>query len=130
MNKDKNHSGYTILYSTTLDAFSHWTFSEFSKEFLLVTDLQGIEYEENGQKEFILTDPVIHCLNQQFDRTDFGEDGIECFFKSHICNTFCDKLALKRYLIQPKDRLPSFTIPRCKDRQPLFKDFNYELLFY
>jgi len=92
LNKDKNHSGYTILYSTTLDAFTHWTFSKFSKEFLLVTDLQGIEYEENGQKEFILTDPVIHCLNQQFDRTDFGEDGIECFFKSQIDNLYLKTL--------------------------------------
>jgi hypothetical protein len=94
-----------------------------------VTDLQGIEYEENGQKEFILTDPVIHCLNQQFDRTDLGEEGILDFLKSHICNTFCNKLCLKKYPIQPKDRIPDFTLQRSKNRQPLFQDYNYELFF-
>lgn len=135
LNKDEDHSSYVKLYSSTLDAFSHWTFSVSSEDFLLVTDLQGIEYEENGQKEFILTDPVIHCLNQQFDRTDLGEDGILDFLKSHICNKFCNELRLKTYPMQPKDRIldftkhTDFTKHRSKNRQPLFKDFNYDLLF-
>jgi hypothetical protein len=94
----------------------------------LVTDLQGIEYEENGQKEFILTDPVIHCLNQQFGCTDLGKAAIECFFKSHVCSTFCDLLALKKDPMQPKDEIPLLTLRKFTNRLPLFKDYNYELL--
>ena len=129
--KTNNYNNNDFLFfSTTLDAFSHWTYSQFN-EFLLVTDLQGIEYEnkEKEQKEFVLTDPVIHCSREQFDRTDFSDIGIENFFKKHLCNVFCEKLRLKKHTLQPKGESKGLTLPRAVGRKPLFEDYNYELLF-
>ena len=135
--KTNNYNNNDFLFfSTTLDAFSHWTYSQFN-EFLLVTDLQGIEYEnkEKEQKEFVLTDPVIHCSKEQFDRTDFSDIGIENFFKKHLCNVFCEKLRLKKHTLQPESKLQpesgesKGTRPRAVVRKPLFEDYNYELLF-
>ncbi len=57
-----NNEGNVNLeeYSSLLNAFSHWTY-EYTKEYLIVTDLQGFVYKNN---EFILTDPAIICSKE------------------------------------------------------------------
>ncbi|GBC01278.1 hypothetical protein RclHR1_04120008 [Rhizophagus clarus] len=75
----------------TLEAFAHFTY-EYTKGYLVVCDLQGIELDG----EFLLTDPAIHCVDPlRFGRTNFGKEGInQCFLTNHKCNEICKKLRL------------------------------------
>jgi len=87
-------------YASTLDAFSHWTFSA-TRGYLTVSDLQGFRLNSN---EYVLTDPAISCLVKQFTETDLGEDGINLFFKKHKCNHICDALGLKKHDLQTGEK--------------------------
>ena len=115
-----------VVFSSTLNAFTHWTYYKGSPEFLLVDDLQGLELKE---KEFILTDPVVHCKNQdQFDIiTNLGEEGIESFFKSHICSNFCIQYELPFHPKQPKGLIAQSKL-KGERRKYSFEDYDYSSL--
>jgi hypothetical protein len=93
-----NNEGNVNLeeYSSLLNAFSHWTF-EYTKEYLIVTDLQGFVYKNN---EFILTDPAIICSKEpeKFGLANQGKKGVNNFFENHQCNYICRFLNLKKHL--------------------------------
>ncbi|CAG8622748.1 11010_t:CDS:1, partial [Dentiscutata heterogama] len=74
------NNGVITEFRSTLEAFSHFTHN-YTKGYLVVCDLQGIELEN----EFWLTDPAIHCVDSlRFGGTNLGEKGInECFLKNH-----------------------------------------------
>ncbi|CAG8673493.1 2595_t:CDS:1, partial [Cetraspora pellucida] len=77
------NSGVITEFHSTLEAFAHFTYN-YTKGYLVVCDLQGIELEN----EFLLTDPAIHCVDSlRFGGTNLGEKGIkECFLNNHSCN--------------------------------------------
>ena len=87
-------------YASTLDAFSHWTFSATSG-YLAVSDLQGFRLNSN---EYVLTDPAICCIVRQFTETDLGEVGINQYFLKHKCNHICDALKLKEHDLQTGEK--------------------------
>jgi hypothetical protein len=71
--------------SSTMPAFSHWTFHE-SNGALLVCDLQGVLNNEN----YRLTDPAIHStVANTYGLTDLGVLGQARFFQTHKCNNIC-----------------------------------------
>lgn len=80
------NTGVITEYVAILEAFAHYTY-QATKHYLVVTDLQGVEYDN----EFCLTDPAIHCVdNLRFGRTNFGSRGIdELFVANHFCNSVC-----------------------------------------
>ena len=100
-----DHGEYNdvLLSSHFPQAFSHYTY-EKSKKKLMVVDLQGVfEEYEDGTKQYVLTDPVIHKRKRgkqkqltqwTFGRTDRGEKGMKAFFDSHECNEVCRLLGL------------------------------------
>jgi hypothetical protein len=122
---DIENTHQDISFSSTLNAFTHWTYYKGCSEFLLVDDLQGLELIQ--EKEFILTDPVIHCKNQQFDITDFGEEGIENFFKSHICSNFCMKYKLPYHPGQQKGLIGQSEF-RIEKKTYSFEDYDFDSL--
>jgi hypothetical protein len=78
-------------------AFSHFTY-HYSNRKLLVCDLQGVFNAGTSPPTYELTDPVIHYKSSigrknTFGRTDCGKQGVNDFFRSHICNPLC-KLVL------------------------------------
>ena len=91
--KWNTNAGYVNeeLYSTTLDAFCHWT-HDFTEGFLVVVDLQGISKENS----YFLTDPSINCKAPKFGNTNLGEVGMEMFFTTHSCGDVCKAMGLKR----------------------------------
>ncbi len=89
-------------------AFSHFTFENSQKNFMVV-DLQGVhEYNSDGTSCFRLTDPVIHDQRKKknsnskkhrswsFGRTDRGRKGMKAFFHTHQCNDLCRLLGLEQ----------------------------------
>ena len=78
-------------YSSTLDAFCHWTY-DFTNGYLVVVDLQGISKEDS----YILTDPSINCKEPKFGRTNLGDFGMHMFFKTHSCGSVCQAMGLKK----------------------------------
>jgi hypothetical protein len=85
-------------YTNTLNAFSHWTYHA-TKEYLLISDLQGFLFNEN---EFILTDPAIVSADDplRFGGTNLGQKGIKAFFVKHQCNPICKSFKLKKHRYQ------------------------------
>ena len=87
-------------------AFSHFTYENSKKNFLVV-DLQGIlKINSDGSSCYRLTDPVIHKQRKKkkkklrqwsFGRTDRGEKGMEAFFHTHQCNDLCRLLGLEEH---------------------------------
>jgi hypothetical protein len=76
--------------------FSHFTHSVTGGR-KVVCDLQGVWNPEDG---FTLTDPVIHAISASGRRhkhgvTDKGREGIDNFFKTHVCNPLCVHLKLR-----------------------------------
>ena len=78
-------------YSSTLDAFCHWTY-DFTNGCLVVVDLQGISKEDSH----VLTDPSINCKEPKFGRTNLGDFGMHMFFKTHSCGSVCKAMGLKK----------------------------------
>ena len=85
--KFNNNNGYVneAVNSSTMPAFSHWTFHQSNGE-LLVCDLQGVL--NNGA--YRLTDPAIHSkVVNTYGLTDLGVLGQAQFFRTHKCNNIC-----------------------------------------
>ncbi|CAG8481305.1 32997_t:CDS:2 [Racocetra persica] len=74
-------------------AFAHFTY-QYTEGCLVVYDLQGADVHN----EFLLTDPVIHCIDLlRFGTTNLGKSGIQkCFLAKHKCNDICKKLKIKQ----------------------------------
>ena len=102
--KENNNFGYVSKanYSATLDAFSHQTYTG-TKGFLNVVDLQGVDKDD----KYILTYPSIYCEEPRFGKTNFGNCGMEQFFKSHRCGSVCEatKLEKNRYMKSTTPRI-------------------------
>ena len=65
----------------------------------MVVDLEGIVTENRADKKkmVLLTDPAIHCEDiTRFTPLNLGENGMNCFLKSHKCNKFCEALRLQK----------------------------------
>ncbi|EAR97191.1 MHCK/EF2 kinase domain protein (macronuclear) [Tetrahymena thermophila SB210] len=89
--KFNNNAGYVSQtdnpYSSLAQALSHFSW-QISKGYLAIVDLQG-------NQEGILTDPQVHCLDQEkFGDGNLGYEGILRFFSTHDCNDHCKKLQL------------------------------------
>lgn len=84
-----------FVYDPVVHAFSHFTY-QFTSSTLIVVDLQGV-----GQ---ILTDPALHSYDPRplHTTTNLGEDGINHYFATHVCNEVCQALRLQRHPRQPK----------------------------
>jgi hypothetical protein len=81
-----------------VQAFSHWTFHATDGE-MIVIDCQGCY--DTVRKEFILTDPAIHCKDLlRYGSTNWGKTGFKRFFKTHVCKEHCRTLGLT---MPPKD---------------------------
>jgi hypothetical protein len=83
-------------YSTTLQAFSHWTHHETAGR-MMVVDLQGVKSFEHNS--YLLTDPAIHFddINRCREaRTNLGGQGMREFFRTHVCSKVCQKLGLEK----------------------------------
>ena len=76
-------------------AFSHYTYC-VTKEYLLVSDLQGISTKDSkGNSMLLLTDPAIHCpAHGRFGKTNLRFEGVKAFFRKHVCNEYCQALGL------------------------------------
>ena len=50
----------------------------------------------------MLTDPCINCMKPKYGKTNFGEAGIELFFRNHSCGMVCKAMNLKRnkYMVE------------------------------
>ena len=85
-------------YTSTLDAFSHWTY-QATNEYLLISDLQGFNLNKDT---FLLTDPAIICADtpKRFGPTNLGQRGVKAFFSRHQCNDICRSLKLKKHRYQ------------------------------
>ncbi|CAF1508339.1 unnamed protein product [Adineta steineri] len=128
--KFNSNNGYVndAVNSSTMPAFSHWTFHHSNGE-LLVCDLQGVL---NG-KNYRLTDPAIHSTTaKRYGLTDLGIAGQASFFKTHKCNNICrrwKKIRLTNELNQEVNKIQSsahttfsFQVPNIKTNK---SQFNY-----
>lgn len=75
-----------------MEAFTHYTYHR-SSGMMIVCDLQG-RYRDgrrfiNGKSRFELTDIAVCSRTRSYGPTDLGEKGIDSFFHSHVCNSFC-----------------------------------------
>jgi hypothetical protein len=106
--KFNSNNGYVnaAVNSSTMPAFSHWTFHE-SDGALLVCDLQGVL--NNGK--YRLTDPAIHStVANTYGLTDLGVLGQAKFFLTHTCNNICrhwKKIELTNELTTEVSKVPS-----------------------
>ena len=83
------------MISDIAQAFTHFTHLE-SEHKEMVCDIQGVIENEDNQKWFTLSDPVIHQNNGDFDqRTNRMEKGFAEFYKSHVCGKCCRLLGLE-----------------------------------
>ncbi|KAF0541053.1 kinase-like protein [Gigaspora margarita] len=82
------NSGLITEFHSILEAFAHFTY-KYTEGYLVVYDLQGADLHN----EFLLTDPVIHCVDLlRFGITNLGNGGIQkCFLAKHKCNDICKK---------------------------------------
>jgi len=111
-------------------AFSHFTY-EFSMGLMMVTDIQGIETEEEESSGLMLTDPAIHSyvLKEHFGRTNHGKLGMIRFFKTHECNNYCKMLCL----LNPKE-IDKSGLAKIKEKRKgekllshLYMEFEYKI---
>ncbi|CAF1300183.1 unnamed protein product [Rotaria magnacalcarata] len=85
--KFNSNNGWHDEVTEEMAAFTHFTYNE-SRGRLIVCDLQGVK--KSGGR-FILTDPAICSLSQNYGATDMGEEGIRAFFANHTCNYICNE---------------------------------------
>jgi hypothetical protein len=105
--KFSNNNGFVNneVNSSTMSAFSHWTFHQ-SNGAVLVCDLQGVF---DGH-EYRLTDPAINStVKNTYGATDCGVLGQGAFFQTHQCNSICrgwKKLKVTNELANEVSKIP------------------------
>lgn len=77
-----------------IPAFMHWSWV-YSKGEKVVSDVQGVESYSN----YILTDPAVQSLNQEYGSTDLGSYGILVFLAKHTHNIYCQNLPWPKGMI-------------------------------
>ncbi|KAL4441752.1 hypothetical protein ABPG74_008749 [Tetrahymena malaccensis] len=117
--KFNNNAGYVSqtdnLYSPLAQALSHFSW-QISKGYLAIVDLQG-------NHEGILTDPQVHCLDQEkFGDGNLGYEGILRFFSTHECNNYCKKLQLIHPLEQNQIPLNNYFFSEHTNQENLIND--------
>ena len=83
------NNGFISPDSNLLPAFAHWSWVHTGGE-RMVADLQGVYRPDLNS--YLLTDPVILSVGQQYGCTDLGIEGMAMFFLKHTCNQFCNFL--------------------------------------
>jgi len=60
---------------------------------------------DSKTKKYILFDPAIHSHSDplRFTNTNLGKMGIRQFFRTHVCNSECKRMGLKRHRLQPRN---------------------------
>ncbi|KAJ7067574.1 kinase-like domain-containing protein [Mycena amicta] len=86
----------------TVHAFIHF-FYQYTKETLVLVDVQTMKSVMNGTTQEVIFDPMVHSTDGQNGPGDHGQDGIDDFLQTHICNTKCQKLKLKNLLPSPSE---------------------------
>ena len=78
-------------HSQLLQAFSHYSWVASGKS-LVICDLQGVD---SAVSRVTLTDPAIHSTSTGcYGQMDLGNQGIQSFFKTHICGRVCVEMGL------------------------------------
>lgn len=83
--KFNSNSGWVNEGYNMMQALSHFSFHVSNGQHLLC-DLQGGGYDTH----YILTDPAVLSLKQEFGATDGGKRMMKNFFAHHLCNEYCD----------------------------------------
>jgi len=97
--KFNSNNGWSSGRGTLADAFSHWTWW-YTHGDMLVCDVQGHRGMNGGNRYrgqnfyYLLTDPAIASTKKVFGSADLGEKGMDEWFTSHKCNSFCQRLGL------------------------------------
>ncbi|KAH3743434.1 myosin heavy chain kinase [Pelomyxa schiedti] len=105
--KYNNNNGFIAEERNTPQAFSHFTYEESGRKYMVV-DIQGVDD--------MYTDPQIHTVGDDLGslgRGNCGQSGIDKFLHSHQCNAICQYLQLSS--INPKKPGQGGTVPRPQD---------------
>ena len=98
-----------------LTAFMHWTWC-MSKGQEMVADIQGVK---QGSR-YILTDPAMISVNEEYGATDTGVEGMAMFFLIHGCTSACSHLP-KLTLAQFVGKIPDAMLQQALALQQLSK---------
>ena len=85
------NNGFISPKSSLLPAFAHWSWVHTGGE-RMIADLQGVYRPDLNS--YLLTDPVILSVGQQYGCTDLGIEGMSMFFLNHVCSEFCSFLPM------------------------------------
>eukprot|EP00906_Rhabdomonas_costata_P010370 RCo014549 len=87
--KYSSNTGWVTQELLTPGAFGHFTWHKTHE--LVVCDLQGVHVWSTAAKEgqFLLTDPAVCSLSEEYGMSDLGQEGIAAFFKYHTCGHMC-----------------------------------------
>ncbi|KAF5350300.1 hypothetical protein D9757_013191 [Collybiopsis confluens] len=91
MSHTRTHTGG--LTSETIHAFAHFVYI-FTKQQLVLADLQGTRVSANGKNQLVLFDPMTHTVNGLSGAGDHGREGIHLFEQQHSCGPVCDAMGL------------------------------------
>ncbi|KAK3375784.1 putative elongation factor 2 kinase [Lasiosphaeria ovina] len=78
-------------WSLVMQTLSHFTY-HVSGGYYLPCDIQGGIYED----EVVLSDPAILSRTREYGVTDLDPEGIDRFFRRHVCNDLCHEWLLSR----------------------------------
>eukprot|EP00415_Alexandrium_ostenfeldii_P003594 UN3594 len=82
--KFNSNTGWVDDSSRLTEALSHFSY-DYTNGACLLCDLQGTTHDTH----YLLTDPAVHSLEQNFGATDGGPAAMKSFFSRHRCNHLC-----------------------------------------
>mmetsp|Transcript_89949 Transcript_89949/g.226915 ORF Transcript_89949/g.226915 Transcript_89949/m.226915 type:complete len:280 (+) Transcript_89949:41-880(+) len=82
--KFNSNTGWVSDSSKLTEALSHFSY-HFTGGRSLLCDLQGTKIDSH----YLLTDPAVHSLDQEFGATDGGLEAMKSFFSRHRCSHLC-----------------------------------------
>jgi len=88
-------------------AFSCYTYTK-SRRKILVCDLQGVFNTDRCPPVFECTDPAIHHFEsfgkrRHYGASDKGQEGMDNFFKTHVCSNLCHILQKRHPRLTPRN---------------------------
>ncbi|KAJ7734464.1 kinase-like domain-containing protein, partial [Mycena metata] len=83
------------LRSATVHTFAHFVWGH-SNQTLIFADLQGTPALVNYKDGMILFDSMTHTKDGDSGIGDFGIEGIQSFFRDHVCADICLRLHLDK----------------------------------